>query len=735
MIISIWRYSHLLLAVSSFIFISIASITGVILAVEPISNKLEKYDVDGASELSLSETIPQLKNSYDEIFSLEVGANGFVALSAIDQKGNMGNFYINPFTGEKEGDLIKKSSLFEFATNLHRSLFLKAIGRFFIGLTSFLLFLITITGAILILKRQQGIKHFLSKIVKDNFFQYYHVYLGRLVLIPIIIISITGTYLSLQRFAIIPEGKISHNIDFGNRSDSPKINLEDFPIFKNTQLSDIRSLEFPFSPDEEDYFTLQLKTKELLVDQYTGEVLSEINSPLVKVLSDLSISLHTGRGSIGWSIILGLSSFSTLFFIYSGFSLTLKRRNYKLKNTFGKDECDYIILVGSETGSTLPYAIQLHEQLLKAEKKAFITELNRYTRFKQMEHLVVITSTYGQGEAPENARKFLQIFRETRPKTAYSFSVVGFGSLAYIEFCKFAFDIDHFLQKDANSHRLLETHTINNRSWESYRQWVKQWSEELELSLELPANNPVEVKKKEKQLFKVVKKTQAAENPDETFLLQVESSQKQRFQSGDLLAIYPAPNAYERLYSMAVLQNNQVLLSIKRHEKGLCSNYLNELNFGETLEANIVKNQEFYFPKKAKRVVMIGTGTGIAPFLGMLDKNNRQVETHLYWGARNQQSFELYKNYIETALNDNRLTNFIPAYSRLGTSKTYVQELISRDSQWIAQTLREKGVIMICGSIAMQKEVIAHLEKICLIINQKSLSYYQNRNQLRMDCY
>ncbi|MCB0434087.1 MAG: hypothetical protein KDD18_14235, partial [Mangrovimonas sp.] len=41
--ISIWRYSHLALAVSSFVFIILASLTGIILAFQPISEQIKPY--------------------------------------------------------------------------------------------------------------------------------------------------------------------------------------------------------------------------------------------------------------------------------------------------------------------------------------------------------------------------------------------------------------------------------------------------------------------------------------------------------------------------------------------------------------------------------------------------------------------------------------------------------------------------------------------------------------------
>ncbi|WP_020528352.1 PepSY domain-containing protein [Flexithrix dorotheae] len=737
MIISLWRYSHLALAVSSFIFILIASVTGIILSFEPITNNLSGNYVAGAGELSLAETVTQLKSKYDEIFSLEVDANGFVAVSVIDQEGNMGDFYIDPFTGEKTGDLIEQAPLYEFATSLHRSLFLKGIGRFFVGLSSFLLLLISITGIILVIKRQQGIRHFFSKIIKENFYQYYHVYLGRLALIPIVIISLTGTYLSLQRFELIPQEETSsHVIDFESLSETPAIGHQEFPVFKNVKLAEVRALEFPFSPDVEDYYTLKLKNKELVINQLTGEILSEVKYPLVTLLSDLSMVLHTGQGNIWWAIVLGISSCSILFFIYSGFSLTLKRKQSRIKNSFKKDDCEYIILVGSETGNTLHFAVELQKKLIHAGKKVYLTELNRYSVFKKMKHLVVMTSTYGLGEPPANAKKFVDLYRKENPLQKYTYSVVGFGSRAYPDYCKFAYDIDEVLIKDSKSTRLFETFTINNRSWEAYIQWFKMWSAHLELSLELPAKNPViGSSNMKKNQFKVIQKTEACHSPDDTFLIKLSANKKIRYNSGDLLAVYPSPEAAERLYSMSVTATDQILLSVKRHQKGLCSNFLNDLKDGEVLEGSIVKNQDFYFPKKANRVILISTGTGIAPFLGMLEQNHHKIETHLYWGARNEASYKLYRDYVEASLKNNYLNRFEPAYSRNGGSKTYVQDLIEKDSQIIAQTLREKGVIMICGSIAMQKGVTESLEKICKTHNKKPLSYYQNKKQLRMDCY
>ena len=268
--------------------------------------------------------------------------------------------------------------------------------------------LIAVSGTVLILKRQGSFKKFFTKVVNENFNQYWHVVLGRLSLIPIIIITITGVYLSAEKFDLLPKSSVNHTIDFESLSETPKQDIQDFPVFKNTKLSEVKTIEFPFSEDVEDYFTLSLKDREVVVNQFTGETLSEMQTPLVTVFSNLSLHLHTGKGSILWSVILAIATANILFFIYSGFAMTLKRRKSKLKNKYKKDNSKYVILVGSENGNTLPFANQLQEQLIKAGESVYIAELNNYDTYSKAEYIVVLTSTYGEGEAPTNANVFLE---------------------------------------------------------------------------------------------------------------------------------------------------------------------------------------------------------------------------------------------------------------------------------------------------------------------------------------
>lgn len=730
MTISVWRYSHLALAISSFLFITLASVTGIILAFEPISEKTQPYRVDGFSQVSIAQALDVFAKSYDEIIEISVDENQFVIVKAIDADGKDAEFYADPKTGKAFRKVAKKNAFFEWVTNLHRSLFLHETGRFIVGLFSFLLLLIAISGTVLVIQRQRGVKLFFSKVAKENFFQYYHVVLGRLSLIPIIIIALTGTYITLVKLEVFKQQKISHDIDFDKIKSAPKKKTAEFTIFQNTPLADVQKIEFPFSDDPEDYFTVKLTDRELVVNQFTGEILSEVPFSKTTVFNDLSLTLHTGKASAIWAMILAVAAANILFFIYSGFAITLKRRSNRLKNKFKKEDCNYIILVGSENGGTFRYANFIHNELIKNGQKSFIAELNNYTFFPKAEYLFVLTATYGMGDAPTNASKFLRKLRENPQPNPVNFSVLGFGSHAYADFCKFAYEANNALLNESWANPLLEIHTVNDKSPEEFERFTSLLSQKLEIPFAV--SSEMKAKPKKLQKLEVVEKTKIA-HVDGAFLIRLKFAKRFRFTSGDLLAVFPADDYRERLYSVGKV-TNEIQLSVKLHEHGLGSNYLYQLNVGDTIEADLRNNEHFYFPKKAKSVILISNGTGIAPFLGMIDENKKKVEAHLYCGFRDASSYKLYRTAIETNLADNKLRTLNLAYSREG-EKQYVKDLVLRDADSIVNALLNNGVIMVCGSLAMQKMVFEILETICKEKNAKDLAYYQSRNQLLTDCY
>ncbi|MEM9916732.1 MAG: PepSY domain-containing protein [Bacteroidota bacterium] len=733
MIVNIWRYSHFALAVSSSLFVLLAAVTGLILAFEPIQEKLQPFQVANGEQTPLSELIDSLENRYDEVLELAVDANYFVKASVISMdEATDGDFYINPSTGEKLADIPDKNPFFEWVTNLHRSLFLKTWGRIFVGITSFLLFLIALTGSILLIKRQSGIRHFFAKIVKEDFAQYYHIILGRLSLLPILIITLTGVYLSLFRFSLIPESTGQSNTFEAPATPLPERPFSEFAIFQTTQLKDIRKLEFPFSDDAEEFFTLTLQDKTLSIHQKTGAIVSEVKSPFVELLTRWNFNLHTGTGSFWWSIVLAIASFNILFFLYSGSVISYRRIRSKIKNKYGKEEAEIVVLIGTENGSTRAFAGVLQKALFRLRKKVFIDDLNHYQAYPRLKHLVVLTSTYGDGDPPANATRFLKLLTENPPAKTFQYSVVGFGSMAYPHFCQFALDVDAALSTTPNANQAAPIALVNNKSYESFKQWAQDWGAVAAPKLQLPAE--MKQKKEKEYPFQVVEKTTVIDDYDETFVLKLQPPRHLKFRSGDLLAVYPPTDPVERLYSIGKSSSGQILLSIKKHELGVCSNYLNDQQHNALLQAALRTNPSFHPPKKASSLTLISNGTGIAPFLGMLQEVDN-IPTYLYWGGRSFQSYELYQPLLETSANHGATRAIKTAFSKEDNADKYVQDLLKKDGTQVAERLQSGGVVMICGSISMQNDVLELLEQISQQHLHQPLDVFVDRGQILMDCY
>ncbi|CEN48680.1 PepSY domain-containing protein [Capnocytophaga canis] len=731
MTLSIWRYAHLVLALVASFFVLIATLTGMILAFEPISNQLKPLKSSNFEDVELFETVLQLKEKYTEVLSLEVDENRFVKTEVVDEQGDTMIFYIDPKTAATVGETYKRPELFSFTTTLHRSLFMGKVGRIVMAVTAFLLFLIAVSGMILIVRKQKSWKRFFNKLVKERFFPHYHTFLGRLLLFPITVITLTGIYLSLEGFSLITSPKIDfEDIDYEQINEKPHRSIADFEVF-HIPLSDVKKLTFPIFEDVEETYRLELIDSEFIINQFTGEVLAQSPKSTVKAMTYYSMILHTGRGTVLWAVILFLSCISILFFIYSGFVITLKRRKSKIRNPYTKDNCQYVILVGSEGGTTLGFANLVHHELIRQGKKSYLAEMNSLSEYPKMEHLIVMTCTYGKGNEPVNATKFKSLWQKNTIQKPFTYSVVGFGSLAYPDYCKYAYEVDELLAKTSIGKKIVDLQTVNNQSVESFSLWANEWARQQGFSLNLPFNKLA--KKKGKQhTFKVIEKTTI--QSDETFLVRLQTIENVRFTSGDLLGITSEVDGRERLYSIGKTASNEILLSVKRHEKGLISNMLNNLKSGDLLKSAIYKNPEFHFPKKGKPVVCIATGTGIAPFLGMIADNEAHQPLTLFWGGKNDRSLVIYKSFLEEQLRVGKLTNLQIAYSRMGAKK-YVQDIVLEQSTFFANLLKSGGVVMICGSVAMQRGVAEILESICQEQLQKPLSYFQNRQQYKVDCY
>ena len=471
MILSIWRFCHFSLAAVASLFLIIASLTGAILAFEPITDSLKNYSINNLNEISLKETLNVLDRKFKEVYEIQITNEDFVSAKVLTFSNKTEEVYLNPINGETLEKIKPKSKFFSFFTNLHRSLFFKKIGRVFVGIISFILSLITLTGLMLLIQRQGGILKIFKKIKENNFSEKYHVVFSRIFALPIFLIAISGAYLTFDRFMI---GDLQTSISFEEEILSENKYLK----FDLIALNKVKKVVYPFSRSESDYYTIELSDRSVMVNQYNNRIHSQRFYPFSYFTKEWFYNLHTGKGNLLLSIILLVSSISILFFIFTGFKISTKSilRKLNIKYLSSEKDSKYIILVGSEKGNTFEFAKFLSTQILSFGEKVIIKPLNSYKIYNQAETLIILTSTYGEGDPPSNANDFVSRFKKFNQPNKIKYSIIGFGSLKYPKFCAFATKIDRMIRPLDNFEEIVPLMKVNRRSVEEFNKWIKMWN-------------------------------------------------------------------------------------------------------------------------------------------------------------------------------------------------------------------------------------------------------------------
>ena len=207
-----------------------------------------------------------------------------------------------------------------------------------------------------------------------------------------------------------------------------------------------------------------------------------------------------------------------------------------------------------------------------------------------------------------------------------------------------------------------------------------------------------------------------------------------------------------RFYSISSSPNcdKDIHLTIRtdlNKHPGLCSTYLcHENNQNETVYGFIHPTRNFTFEVTDKPVIMIGPGTGIAPFIGYIKQQLVCKQPHqpiwLFFGDRKKSEDMVYESLLEKAKKAINLKLSL-AFSRDQTNKIYVQDLIWKERQAIVDWMDDNAIIYVCGDASkMAKDVLKTLANV--YADQKSVSVtdaeqyikcLKRQKQIRMDVY
>ena len=164
-----------------------------------------------------------------------------------------------------------------------------------------------------------------------------------------------------------------------------------------------------------------------------------------------------------------------------------------------------------------------------------------------------------------------------------------------------------------------------------------------------------------------------------------------------------------------------------RIHKGVCSTFLADtLHKNENLELYFSTNNNFRIPDNGDLdIIMIGPGTGIAPFRSFLQQrefDRCNGKNWLFFGDRNKKYDFIYKTEILNFKKRGILTKIDLAWSRDQEEKVYVQDLLIKNKSEIFDWIHNGSHIYVCGdALYMAKDVNEALIKI--ISTEGNLSY------------
>jgi len=172
-----------------------------------------------------------------------------------------------------------------------------------------------------------------------------------------------------------------------------------------------------------------------------------------------------------------------------------------------------------------------------------------------------------------------------------------------------------------------------------------------------------------------------------------------------------------RLYSVSSPRDgerpnfNNLSLTVKREEQGVCSNYVCDLKVGDEVQVTGPFGSTFLLPENPEaRLLMICTGTGSAPMRAFTMRRQRTLkglkagDMTLFFGARGPESLPYFgplNKVPESQLKKHMVFSRIP-----GAPKEYVQDRMRVEEDAVAALLQDPNIhVYICGLRGMEEGV------------------------------
>lgn len=428
------------------------------------------------------------------------------------------------------------------------------------------------------------------------------------------------------------------------------------------------------------------------------------------------------------------------------------------------------VFYATETGNAKQIAKQVagHFKANNFNAKIQDVELYKTAKLAKEEKTIFIVSTQGEGEFPESAQEFYQFLNTDKPDLAkLQYAVIALGDSSYPLFCQAGKDLDSKLS-ELGAKALIDRIDFDVDYDEDLSNWLGD-----SISYFRGAEGGTEdiVKTKVANVSNISSKTifegeitsnvNLNDTGSEVEIRHIEITYDDHeeipYQPGDSVSITldehdslvqeikpVSGKITPRLYSISSspeLHQGEIHLTVRVvryknengvEQKGLCSNYLARLKTGTKIKFSIKPNLSFRLPAADKDIILVGPGTGIAPFRSFISQRSANGDTGknwLFFGAQKFLSDFLYQAEIQEFVEQGILNKVSLAFSRDQEEKIYVQHRMREEAQELFKWLTEGAYFYVCGDKNnMAKDVEEELLNI--IATQGNLDKEQSKEYL-----
>lgn len=403
------------------------------------------------------------------------------------------------------------------------------------------------------------------------------------------------------------------------------------------------------------------------------------------------------------------------------------------------------ILYVTETGNSKFVAAELSKSLKEKSVNVKMKASNQY-RFNDLakeKNVVFIISTHGEGEMPEPGKKFWEFVKnEDLNLDKLNYFVIALGDTNYPLFCQAGKDLEQRLD-ELKAHKKgvrvdldldFENHLddVKTKVFEAFGASVPVGAPSTKSSVVNKSNYEGEI------LSNVI--LNDVGSVKETRHIEIGVDDDISYEPGDSIGILLTDKGGNkvspRLYSIASSVDEaegEVHLTVSvlkykdengKEQKGLVSNYLADLKVGGKVNFYVSKNRQFKLPDANKDIIMVGPGTGIAPFRAFMAQRNydsAEGKNWLFFGECNFLKDFFYQTEWQDYIDSGLLNKIDVAFSRDQKEKIYVQHKIKEQAKDLYGWLENGAYFYVCGDKEkMAKDVEKSLLEVIIQEGKKS---------------